>query len=88
MTTDASQLASVGCSSANRQGCRWHYVEYDTGEKELYDISGGPCGSWHANNPGDPCELQNLAGNAAYKAIRNALAVRLHELENQKGAGT
>jgi len=88
MTTGASQLASVGCSSANRQECRWHYVEYDTGEKELYDISGGPCGSWHANNPGDPCELQNLAGNAAYKAIRNALAVRLHELENQKGAGT
>ena len=87
-TTRGSNLAAIGCSSAKRDGCRWHYVEYDTGERELYDTSGGPCGSWHDNNRGDSCELHNLAHDPTYKAIRDLLAVRLHQLELQKGAGT
>ena len=38
----------------------WHYVEYATGEKELYDLSHGPCISWTPSMGGDPCELNNL----------------------------
>jgi arylsulfatase A-like enzyme len=58
----------------------WHYVEYDSGEVELYDVFGGPCHAWEPGLPGDPCEMQNLAGDAAYQPVRDALAVRLHEL--------
>jgi hypothetical protein len=39
---------------------RWHYVENRNGFRELYDISGGPCVTWTAGSPGDPCELDNL----------------------------
>lgn len=40
----------------------WHYVEYATGERELYDLSNGPCYSWNSSKTGDPCELNNLLG--------------------------
>ena len=53
---------------------RWVYTEYATGERELYDISGGPCWTWQAGDPGDPCELTNLAGDPAHAALEARLA--------------
>jgi arylsulfatase A-like enzyme len=87
VTTAASKLASVGCQDASLHECRWHYVEYATGERELYDISGGPCWRWHPHDPGDPCELYNVAGQPAYAVIQSTLARRLSELKQQRGTG-
>ncbi|MFN8623636.1 MAG: sulfatase-like hydrolase/transferase [Chloroflexota bacterium] len=56
---------------------RWVFTKYITGEKELYDISGGPCWDWSPGDPGDPCELQNLAKKSAYTDIRKQLAQEL-----------
>jgi N-acetylglucosamine-6-sulfatase len=44
---------------------RWHYVEYGTGERELYDLTN------------DPWELDNKAGLPAYADIQNSLAAAL-----------
>ena len=49
----------------------WKYVEYMTGEKELYDLVN------------DPYELQNLAGRGKYKDIQAGLAVRLQKLKKE-----
>jgi choline-sulfatase len=49
---------------------RWHYVEYDTGEVELYD------------SVADPWELENVAADPAHAEVAAALAERLRvELE-------
>ncbi|MFN2489945.1 MAG: sulfatase [Actinomycetota bacterium] len=48
---------------------RYKYVELDTGEKELYDLSV------------DPYELQNVAGDASYAAVQDDLAARLENLK-------
>ena len=56
---------------------RWIWTQYVTGETELYDISGGPCWTWHAGDPGDPCELTNLAHDPAYASTRATLATTL-----------
>jgi hypothetical protein len=59
----------------------WHYVEYPaTGEKELYDVSRGPCWLWTGGS-GDPCELQNRIGDSSLAQVRAALAARLAELK-------
>lgn len=79
-TTPESQLANVGCDLAASGGCIWHYVRYETGEKELYDNSHGPCWSWSVGQPGDPCELQNLANDPQFAAIQAALDARLNQL--------
>ncbi len=84
-TTGSSPLASVGCAAALTGGCRWHYVEYDDGESELYDVSNGPCYAWQAWDPGDPCELQNLAGRPGYQSLARVLHGRLAELEREHG---
>jgi N-acetylglucosamine-6-sulfatase len=67
----------------------WHYIEYNTGEKELYDMSGGLCYKWNSTKPGDPCELRNLLyhspNDPTVIAMKNLLATRLHELKNEKG---
>lgn len=47
---------------------KWHYVEWATGERELYDLAR------------DPWELQNLAGNPATQQLRDQLSVRLMQL--------
>jgi arylsulfatase A-like enzyme len=47
---------------------RWKYVEYDNGDRELYDLDA------------DPYELDNLAGDATYEATRADLTARLVEL--------
>jgi arylsulfatase A-like enzyme len=44
------------------------YIEYETNETELYDLSS------------DPYELQNQAGNPALAAVQADLAARLREL--------
>ncbi|HEX8990822.1 MAG TPA: sulfatase [Anaerolineales bacterium] len=50
---------------------RWKYVQYSTGEKELYDLRA------------DPYELHNLAGYAMYQDIISQLAARLAILKRQ-----
>jgi arylsulfatase A-like enzyme len=56
---------------------RWVYTEYASGEKELYDVSRGPCWTWQVGDPGDPCQLTNLAGVPAYAPIQARLAATL-----------
>jgi arylsulfatase A-like enzyme len=84
-TTGASPLAATGCASAGSGGCRWHYIRYNTGATELYDISSGPCWQWTVGSPGDPCELQNLSSDAAFSEVKLELANRLAQLELEKG---
>ncbi|MGZ6545854.1 MAG: sulfatase-like hydrolase/transferase [Actinomycetota bacterium] len=52
----------------------YQYVELDTGEKELYDLTG-------ANGPPDPYELDNRAGQPAYAAVQASLAAQLAVLK-------
>lgn len=40
---------------------RWHYIRWDTGRKELYDLSA------------DPWELRDLSADPAYLTVRQAL---------------
>ncbi len=49
----------------------WKYVEYATGERELYDLIN------------DPYELKNLAGKGKYRDIETELAKRLAELKQE-----
>ena len=51
----------------------WKYVEYPTGEKEMYDLNA------------DPYELENLAGDPAFADQQAALDLRLDELKNCAG---
>jgi len=60
---------------------RWIWTQYVTGETELYDISGGPCWTWQTGDPGDPCELTNVAQDPAYAAIRATLSATLTQRE-------
>jgi len=48
----------------------WKYVEYDNGDKELYDLTA------------DPYELQNLANQTEHQARQTELARRLQTLRN------
>lgn len=49
----------------------WKYVEYATGEKELYDLKN------------DPYELNNLAGQAQFAQIEFELKIKLDKLKAQ-----
>ncbi|HNB52956.1 MAG TPA: sulfatase [Anaerolineales bacterium] len=49
----------------------WKYVEYDTGEKELYDLVN------------DPYELDNQINNPSYTAMIAELAAKLAELKGK-----
>jgi hypothetical protein len=49
------------------------YAEYNTGERELYDLQR------------DPFELQSRQKDPAYGAVRAALTNRLHGLESCSG---
>jgi len=84
-TSAASRLAETGCDLASVGGCRWHYVEYGTGERELYDVSNGPCWTWRKGMAGDPCELRNVAGDPRYSSIEARLRNRLAELRSEGG---
>jgi arylsulfatase A-like enzyme len=58
---------------------RWVYTVYRTGEEELYDISGGPCWTWRPGDPGDPCQLVNLAGDPSVADLQRILAATLRD---------
>ena len=58
------------CAVRNRN---YIYVEYGTGEEELYDLTG-------RLGPADPYELQNQASNPDYAARKAALHQRLISL--------
>jgi arylsulfatase A-like enzyme len=49
----------------------WKYVEYATGEKELYDLKN------------DPYELENIADKSEYAEIQKELKMRLDELKQE-----
>jgi arylsulfatase A-like enzyme len=49
---------------------RFAYVEYRTGERELYDLTG-------VHGPPDPYELRNVAASPAYAKIRSRLAAEM-----------
>jgi arylsulfatase A-like enzyme len=49
---------------------RWAYVEYVTGERELYDLAG-------SIGPPDPYELHSVAGQAAFADVEERLAAHL-----------
>lgn len=53
------------------RNAEWKYVEYSTGEKELYDLVN------------DPYELDNLAGQPEYAEIQAQLERRLIELKKE-----
>jgi N-acetylglucosamine-6-sulfatase len=53
------------CAVRNKQ---YSYTRYRTGEEQLYDLAA------------DPYELNNVAGDPAHSAIRDALHERLVEL--------
>ena len=59
--------AAVRTTSESQLGL-WHYMEYVTGERELYDLRA------------DPYELNNRAGDPSYAAVQAALAARLNQL--------
>jgi len=50
---------------------QWKYVEYTTGEKELYDLRQ------------DPYELENVADKPEYAEIQKQLKIRLDELKKE-----
>jgi N-acetylglucosamine-6-sulfatase len=52
----------------------WIYAEFESGERELYDLRR------------DPYELQSLHADPRYAGLRAALAARLHVLETCAGA--
>jgi N-acetylglucosamine-6-sulfatase len=53
---------------------RYVYVEYNDGEREMYDLKN------------DPYELQSLHNDLSYASVRQTLKSRLHSLENCAGA--
>jgi len=46
----------------------WKYIEYENGERELYDLIN------------DPYEMENLASLAKYESVMQELAVRMREI--------
>jgi N-acetylglucosamine-6-sulfatase len=81
-TTESSPLARVGCARRRDAACRWMYTEYSTGERELYDLSNGPCHAWRRRDQGDPCMLRNQAGKRPFAAVERALRAELARLRS------
>jgi arylsulfatase A-like enzyme len=54
-------------TTARYSDTRWAYTEYETGERELYDLSE------------DPHQLTNVAGRQRFAAVERQLAAMLHE---------
>ena len=72
-------FSAIRTSPTNPLGF-WHWVEYKNGERELYDLSGGPCTGWVTAMGGDPCELTNLASDPSRANLRTQLSARLAAL--------
>jgi len=66
----APKWAAIRTTPEAAEG-RWHYVEYETGERELYDLAN------------DPWELENLASDPDTADLRANLSDRLVESLNQ-----
>jgi N-acetylglucosamine-6-sulfatase len=71
----------------------WRYTEYENGDKELYDMTNGPCYKWSPEKGGDPCELNNLLRSDRTPtpeaiAVSQALSQRLAQLKAEKGYQT
>jgi hypothetical protein len=49
---------------------------------ELYDISHGPCHAWKRRNKGDPCMLDNRAGERRYADVQASLRRELARLRD------
>jgi N-acetylglucosamine-6-sulfatase len=81
-TTGSSRYASQGCTGATGGRCRWLYVEYATGERELYDVSGPRCWDWEPGGRGDPCMLRSRHADRGLAELRQGLAQRLRELRS------
>jgi hypothetical protein len=63
-------------TGANHRRGRWLFIRYvSTGERELYNMAGGPCITWATGTAGDPCMLENVA--ALKPNVRKALATEL-----------
>jgi arylsulfatase A-like enzyme len=62
-------------TGANHPLGQWLFVRYSTGEKELYNVSGGPCFAWSSGAPGDPCMLSNVTRSRPN--VRKKLAAEL-----------
>jgi hypothetical protein len=60
--------SGVRCFGCLADGKEYTWVEYETGERELYDLDL------------DPDQLENAAENAAYETVRQQLEARLDEL--------
>ncbi len=71
---DAPPFEAIRTSSQHPLG-RWHYIEWGTGERELYD------------SVEDPWELKNLVDKAAYADVADELAAEL-EAEFRGSAST
>jgi N-acetylglucosamine-6-sulfatase len=65
-------------AATHRSHKQWYYIEYKTGERELYDLSGGPCYAWQPGMPGDPCMLTNRAASKPH--LMKHLAAKLARL--------
>ncbi len=80
---------AIRTTSQNPLGL-WHYIELKTGEKELYNLSNGPCYSWNPSMGGDPCELTNLLApnvspDANTLSVASTLSQRLSVLKKERG---
>jgi arylsulfatase A-like enzyme len=63
-------------SPTGRYGQRF-LIEYDEiHDRELYDLSGGPCIKWQVGDPGDPCMMSNVG----YDPTKQVLRKNLHQL--------
>jgi arylsulfatase A-like enzyme len=71
-TDTANPLSGVPGYDAIKLG-RWKYVEYTSGEKELYDLKK------------DPWELRSLHASAAHAGVISSLAARLVKFRTCKG---
>lgn len=68
-------------TSSDHQLGKWLYVTYPgTGERELYNLSGGPCLGWKVGAPGDPCMMRNVGSKARFRDVRRSLRIELDSM--------
>jgi arylsulfatase A-like enzyme len=63
------QIPDNGLVKGEFDGATWKYVEYETGETELYNLDL------------DPFELTNVTNDPANAALKATMAARLHVLQ-------
>jgi hypothetical protein len=79
-TTRLSPFATRGCDGAGQGHCVWHFIQYASGERELYDTRGGPCWAWRPGRVGDPCHLHNLARRSWARPLVRGLRAEMVRL--------